>query len=272
MTYSFDIPAYDERVTDQADILTDTQEASLELQLQAIEVDHQAEIAVLTLDSLQWYEIAEVWTIVAHERWIGKAAVDNGLLLLIAPQERQWRIDVWYGLEWDIPDITAHNVGRDYLVPAFQQESYYTWLTQAIEQLSGLVSGTYSASDVASTEPDFWWWLVGISFLAFFLSMFTRAYLDGRKQVTDTTKQYTASWGSIINTLLGIGMVGTWWFFYLIPVALIRWWMIHAPAVKISPNNGRWRSSGWYGWGSFGWGFSGFWWGSFGGWGAWGSW
>ena len=51
---------------------------------------------------------------------IGKSGKDNGMLVLVALDERQWRIEVGYGLEGDITDIETNLIAQKYLVPAFQ--------------------------------------------------------------------------------------------------------------------------------------------------------
>ena len=54
---------------------------------------------------------------------IGKAGRDNGVLDLVALDERQWRIEVGYGLEGDITDIETNLIAQQYLVPAFEKET-----------------------------------------------------------------------------------------------------------------------------------------------------
>ena len=55
---------------------------------------------------------------------IGKSGKDNGVLVLVALDERQWRIEVGYGLEGDITDIETNLIAQKYLVPAFQDGNY----------------------------------------------------------------------------------------------------------------------------------------------------
>ncbi len=94
MTAAFTVPAHDERVTDLADIFSESEEAELETKLQNIETVYQAEIAVVTLPSLEGGAIEEVTIQIAEERGVGKEQTDNGILVAIAPTERAWRIEV----------------------------------------------------------------------------------------------------------------------------------------------------------------------------------
>jgi uncharacterized protein len=66
---------------------------------------------------------------------IGKSGKDNGVLVLVALDEREWRIEVGYGLEGDITDIETNLIAQRYLVPAFQQENYGEGLYDTIAAL-----------------------------------------------------------------------------------------------------------------------------------------
>ena len=70
---------------------------------------------------------------------IGKADLDNGVLVLVAIEDREWRIEVGYGLEGYITDIESYQIAQDYLVPKFQQGEYGEGLTLAVEALSLLI-------------------------------------------------------------------------------------------------------------------------------------
>ncbi len=107
VTVAFTVPSHDARVTDLADIFSESEEAELETKLQNIETVYQAEIAVVTLPSLEGGAIEEVTIQIAEEWGVGKEQIDNGILVTIAPTERAWRIEVGYGLEGALPDITA---------------------------------------------------------------------------------------------------------------------------------------------------------------------
>lgn len=273
--YAFDIPVYDAWVTDTANILSQDEEVFLESALTRLEEMHRAEIAILTTNDLQGYDIAEYAYTVATERWIGKE-VDNGVLVVVAPEDREWRIEVWYGLEWDIPDITAYHVWRDTLVPAFREQKYAEWLKAMIAQLSGYVAGTYTDEDIVQQwntqewTESFVMWLVVLSFLAFFVSWGVRQRLDDEKRFSKSKKQQMALWGSLANMLPGFLILWPWALVYSIPLYLIWVFVLTNPHVHIGNGmHGFWSSGWWWSWGSsFGGWFSGFGGGSFGGWGA----
>ena len=101
---------------------------------------------------------------------IGKSGKDNGVLVLIALEEQQWRIEVGYGLEGDITDIETNLIAQEYLVPAFQQGNYGEGLYDTVvalgEQIpmsnqpnSNSVRGYYYYEDTtqpATTPTTFW--------------------------------------------------------------------------------------------------------------------
>jgi uncharacterized protein len=67
---------------------------------------------------------------------IGKADKDNGVLVLVAMQERQWRIEVGYGLEGNITDVEANNIAQENLVPKFQEGQYGEGLVDTVIELA----------------------------------------------------------------------------------------------------------------------------------------
>ncbi|MGB9926581.1 MAG: TPM domain-containing protein [Candidatus Bathyarchaeales archaeon] len=101
---------------------------------------------------------------------IGKKGKDNGVLILIAMEEQQWRIEVGYGLEGDITDIEANLLAKNYLVPAFQEGNYGEGLYDTVVALGQQIPssnepnnlklrGYYyyeSANTSASSPTPFW--------------------------------------------------------------------------------------------------------------------
>lgn len=103
---------------------------------------------------------------------IGKAGKDNGVLVLVAMEEHEWRIEVGYGLEGYITDIQSYLIAQDYLVPAFQEGNYGEGLYDTVVALGQLIPPSsepnnlqvrgyyYYESDDASDSPStsFWDW------------------------------------------------------------------------------------------------------------------
>lgn len=138
------------RVVDQANILSDAAEADLELRLKGLEDATTDQMVVVTVDSLQGYEIEEYGYQLGRHWGIGqsgqvKAATgqtykDNGLILLIAPNERKVRIEVGYGLEPVMTDAMSALIIREDILPRFKAGDYDGGVTAGtgavIQQLS----------------------------------------------------------------------------------------------------------------------------------------
>ncbi len=106
------IPAPVGYVNDFAKVIPDSIRTGLEANLRAYSKTTSIEIAVVTVPSLQDYAI-EDYSMKLAEQWkVGKKGLDNGLIILIAPQEHKWRIEVGYGLEAYITDADASEIGN----------------------------------------------------------------------------------------------------------------------------------------------------------------
>ncbi|UOR14345.1 TPM domain-containing protein [Qipengyuania aquimaris] len=94
-------------VVDQANLLDPAQEDALEQKLLEFEQRNQRQFVVATLDNLQGYDIADYGYQLGRHWGIGDEDRNDGILLIIAPNERQMRVEVGYGLEGIIPDGLA---------------------------------------------------------------------------------------------------------------------------------------------------------------------
>ncbi len=113
-------PVLTSRVVDQADILPPDVEARLEARARAFEEQTTDQIVVVTLASLDGRTIEDVGYELGQTWGIGQEKADNGVLLIIAPAERQMRIEVGKGVEGVLPDIIAGQIIRNEIVPRFR--------------------------------------------------------------------------------------------------------------------------------------------------------
>ena len=91
-------------VTDNASILDDNAERTLDGKIRAFEKSTSIEIAIATVPSLDGLTVEDYGNQLFRKWGIGKKGENNGLLILVAPTERKWRIEVGYGLEEWITD------------------------------------------------------------------------------------------------------------------------------------------------------------------------
>lgn len=143
-------------VSDHANVLSAADISSLEAQLQTIKNSGRAEIAVLLIPTLETDSI-EDYSIRTVEAWkLGTPEKDNGLLITVAVQDHQYRIEVGYGLEGTLNDARVGRIGRDILVPAFQANDYAGGLSNAIAVIDGVLQNDpdiVSAIDAAPQLP-----------------------------------------------------------------------------------------------------------------------
>ena len=119
-------------VVDLAGIINDDVEAKMNGYLLELEQKTTAQFVVLTIKDLEGGSIDEMSINIAHNKWkLGQKGKDNGVLLLVAFQDRKYRFEIGYGLESILPDSLAGSIGRQYLVPYFKQGDYSTGIFTA---------------------------------------------------------------------------------------------------------------------------------------------
>ncbi|MDP2809938.1 MAG: TPM domain-containing protein [Rhodocyclaceae bacterium] len=140
------VPVLSARVTDLTGTLDATQKGRLEAQLAAIERAHGAQIAVLMLPGTQ-PEAIEAFGIRLAEAWkIGHKGADNGVIVIVAKEDRKMRIEVGYGLEGAIPDVVAKRIIAERMAPLFRQGDFFGGLRSAIEGLEQAMGGPASGA------------------------------------------------------------------------------------------------------------------------------
>lgn len=128
-------------VNDFAHVFTAEQKASLENKIGNFKRPAGVELAVVTIPSLG-DETIETYAVKLFQEWgIGSKLSDNGILLLVALNERKVRIEVGYGLEGTVTDAQASVIIRSTLTPAFKEGKYYDGVNSAVDQIIGLVEG-----------------------------------------------------------------------------------------------------------------------------------
>jgi uncharacterized protein len=126
-------------VSDFAGLLEEPAKSALEGLLFRTEQETSAEISVVTVASLDGRDI-EGYAAELFEKWkIGKKDKDNGVLLLVAPNERKVRIEVGYGLEGVLPDGLAGEIIREQMTPAFKRGDYAAGLLAGTERIVRIV-------------------------------------------------------------------------------------------------------------------------------------
>jgi uncharacterized protein len=146
-----DVPYLTGRVVDNAEILKPDTRKRLAETLRQHEQKTTNQVAVLTVPSLQGDSVEE-YAVRVFEQWkLGRKGKDNGVLVVVAPQDRRMRIEVGYGLEGALPDAIAARIVRSVMTPRFKQGDYDGGITQGVSAVVAHLEGT--GSPMADEPP-----------------------------------------------------------------------------------------------------------------------
>ena len=109
---------------DQAGVINPRSRELLEQLVRSANDHGKIQLQILTLKSLQGYTIEQAGILITDQWKLGTAKKDNGVLLIVAPDEKKSRIEVGQGLEGEIPDAIAKRILADVARPYFQQDRY----------------------------------------------------------------------------------------------------------------------------------------------------
>jgi uncharacterized protein len=281
-------------VNDFAGVLSQTEKDAIEARCRQLSEKTGAQLAVVTLKSLEGGSL-EDFTIKLATRWtIGQKGQNNGILLLVAMQEHRSRIEVGYGLEPIIPDVLAGRIVDEQLRPQFRAGQYGAGLLAAVNAIAELVEKGEPADRAALTaqhegagDP-----FVAVLFLTMFVAVGGLILGAGLEQKMAPAVLFGSvfSGGPMLMGLLIAGLIAP---AIHLPIALVMaaigWHLAeNQPPTKrrsalsspgfggwnwgsIGSSSGGWSGGGWSSGGGGG-GFGGFGGGSFGGGGASGSW
>jgi len=135
------VPPLERRVTDLASTLDAGQRQRLEQRLAEFEARKGSQVAILIVPTTRPEDI-EQYSIRVAEQWkLGREGIDDGVLLVVAIEDRTLRLEVGYGLEGAVPDAIAKRLVSDVITPYFRQGDYYGGLNAGIERLIGVIDG-----------------------------------------------------------------------------------------------------------------------------------
>ena len=140
------------KVNDFAGVLDQATAAELARIVSDTEARTSAEIAVVTVPSLDGMSVEEYAVRLFADWGIGKSARDNGLLVLVAPAERRIRIEVGYGLEPILPDALAGRIIREEFLPAFRDNQYPRGILQGVRRVAAIVIRREAVPESARRE------------------------------------------------------------------------------------------------------------------------
>lgn len=169
------VPTLTRHVTDLTGTLTADQVNQLDAQLVTLEKQKGAQLVVLMVGTTQPDDIDDYSLQVAEKNKVGRNGVDDGVLLFIAKNDRQVRIEVGYGLEGAIPDAACARIIREYIAPKFRNNDYAGGINDAVGALTQLINGEPLPPPVQDNYTQHRGKnLQGVFFLAIFAVIFMR--------------------------------------------------------------------------------------------------
>ena len=278
----FEIPNYDWYVTDKVGVFSETQKADLNSKIQEIEQATSIEIAVLVVPTVD-DDINLAAVDVGNKRGVGKKGQNNGLMVLIAIDDRKRSIQVWYGLEGTLPDIVTKNIGEADFPPNFKNWDYYQGIVEMLDDVLWYIKQdptivqTYSQNTSNSSSNDDY---TGLLFILFFIAIggFGRrvtvpSVKKGKRRKMRKHGRWMYGGAGLVLSLLVTLILAS----FIVSAIISYLFLLFGVLMSLYGKTGTWGRGIRFGWGSGGFGgggssFGGFGWGGFGGGGWGGSW
>jgi uncharacterized protein len=135
------VPPLKSRVTDLTATLAADQRAGLEAKLAEFEKRKGSQVAVLIVPTTQ-PEAIEQFAIRVFDEWqLGRKGVDDGILLVVAKNDRKLRIEVGRGLEGAVPDAIAKRIVSEVIAPRFREGDFYGGITAGVDRILRTIDG-----------------------------------------------------------------------------------------------------------------------------------
>jgi uncharacterized protein len=190
-----DVPIVHQRVNDKTGTLSSEEISAIETTLNNFEQQTSNQIVVLMIpntgeDSFEDYSLR-----VAEQNKLGKKGRDNGVLLLIAKDDRKIRLEVGYGLEGVLPDAISDQIIRRVIAPRFREGDFFSGIQSGVEAIMQATKGEFKAEPESKAAKKF----VPIIFVLFiiFVSFISRIIGGGRRSYVGSSGTFTRGgwWG-----------------------------------------------------------------------------
>ena len=198
------LPEYQGFVNDYAGLLSPAVKTQLDTRLSQLEKETTAEVAVVTVKSLEGDSIDE-YAVRLFEKWkIGKKDKNNGVLFLVALDDRKMRIEVGYGLEPLITDGRAGRIRDNDVIPRFKQDDYEGGIVAGVASIEKYIrDGTPPApleeNPVKSAFGDW----VGVLFFMTIITIYLSGFMARSKNIW-----MGGVWGAIAGAIIGLAIGG----------------------------------------------------------------
>ena len=247
------IPPLTARVTDLTQTLAPAETAALEAKLADWEARTSNQLAVLVVPTTQ-PEPIESYALRVAEKWkIGRKGQDNGALFLVAKNDRKMRIEVGYGLEGTLTDVTARRIIAENVAPAFRESRFAAGIDAGVDRIIAVVAEGKplpppKANNLSRVARGF-----NLDTLLLMLFVVVPVVGGILRRI----------FGRLLGSTVGAGIVGTaaWLFVGSLAIAILAGGVAFVVMIFFGLSGGMGRGGGWTstggGWGGSGGGSSG---------------
>jgi uncharacterized protein len=233
-----EVPKLASPVTDQTGTLSPTDLQALDSKIRAFEAQKGSQIAVLIVPTTQLEDITEFGIKVMDLNRVGREKIDDGVILIVAKDDRKFRIEVGYGLEGVIPDAVAKRITAEIIKPYFKNNDFTGGINAGVDQLMKLIEGeqlpepnnTNTAGQLSSGDS-------GESFIfMIFAGLFAGSLLSSL---------FGRTTGSLLAGL-GTGAVASFIFGFGVAAVLLGLIVFFFLSVQFPGGGGGWSNGGGY--------------------------
>jgi uncharacterized protein len=225
------VPELTGRVVDAAGVLSSGTVAGLTEMLARHEAETGNQVVVLTVPSLGGEDIESYADRVFRAWALGQRGTDNGVLVLVAPADRQMRIEVGYGLEGELTDSRAARLIRNVFTPHFRNGDYDAGILSGVSALVNTIEGTYEPEESGEDDLGFFGRLMfGLLFVAMPWGMALPGQLTegaGRHVLTAFLSIFVYT-GALVVFNLPL-MAGAVWLLFIGSIAILNFRMARSP-------------------------------------------
>jgi uncharacterized protein len=199
-------------VNDFARLLGPQEISALESKLVAFSDTNSTQIAIVIVNDIGGYDIVDYSQKLAQKWGVGHKKYNNGAIIVLKPKTAESKgevnIDVGYGLEPLIPDITAKQIVENEMIPRFRENDYYGGLDAAVNTIISLAAGQFTADQYGKRgKKSPLTFLIPIIVIIIIVSMINR----GRGRHYTTGRSSSAFWTALmLGSMLGSSSRGSW--------------------------------------------------------------
>ena len=197
-------------VTDYTNTLSTGERDALEQQLVAFNDSTSTQIAIVILSSVGNYDISE-YAVQLYNKWgIGQKEKNNGVLILVARDDRKVFIATGYGIEGVLPDALCKRIVNNDILPAFKAGQYYEGLAAAVNSIEGIVKGEYTADQYMNQKDKSFPWFGLLLMVFIFIMIIFSKIRSTRNYARRNNLGFWAAW-ALLNAAMNRGRSrGSW--------------------------------------------------------------